>query len=237
MSALFFVLTPIALLDSASILPLCLVFLVVLLAGPRPVLGSMAHIAGVLAANVVCGLVLLFGLESVFDEINAYAVRLWNDPNTEELVLQILLGLLACGFGLRMARGMARGAKAREAESEPDRLSPARAFVAGAGLVVVGLPGALPYFAAIDLILRADLGLPHQVSALIFYNVIFVLPLIAMVGLRLALGARSLGLLGAVKRTFDEWSGRLIGAALFVLGAVLIVDGIGWFLGRPLIAV
>ena len=233
MSALFFVLTPIALFDSTSFIPLCLVFLIALLAGPRPVLSSMAHIAGVLAINVLCGLLLLFGLQSVFDQINAYAVRVWNDPSTEELILQILLGLLACGFGLRMARG----GKARETEAAPGGMSPAQAFLAGTGLVIVSLPGALPYFAAIDLILRADFGLLHQTTALLFYNFVFVLPLIALVGLRLALGARNPGLLGAVKRYFDKWGGRLIGAALLVLGAVLIIDGIGWFLDRPLIPV
>ena len=72
MFELYLVLTPIGLLDSASIVPLCLVFLVTLLAGPRPLLASSLHVAGVFIVYFGCGLLLLFGLQVAFEQLNAY---------------------------------------------------------------------------------------------------------------------------------------------------------------------
>ena len=42
------------------------------------------------------------------------------------------------------------------------------------------MPGALPYFAAIDLILKEDLPLVSAGLALLYYNLVFVLPLAAL---------------------------------------------------------
>ena len=70
-----------------------------------------------------------------------------------------------------------------------------------------------------------------------YYNIVFVTPLVAIVALRLILGERSQRILDAVKRFFDSWGPRLIVALLLVFGVVLLVDGIGWFLGYPLIPV
>ncbi len=233
MFALFLVLAPIGLLDSTSIVPLCLVLLVALLAGPRPLLASSALVLGIFAVYFGCGLLILFGLQSAFDAINAYAMRIWNDPNTEELIFQIVIGLVACAFGFRIAVTRKSG---RE-QAASSAMTPIQACVAGAGLTIVGLPAAIPYFAAIDLILRADVALQHQLAALIYYNAVFVAPLLAIIALRLILGQRSLHLLNAVERFFDNWGHRVIVASLFILGVVLVADGAGWFLGQPVIPI
>lgn len=233
MAALLILLTPISLLDSTSIIPLCIVPLIALLAGPRPLIGASALVLGVFAVTLACGLLVLFGLQSAFDAIDAYVIRLWKDPSTEELIFQIVLGLVACAFGFRLVANRARGRQ----EAPSAAMTPAQAWLAGAGLTIVGMPGAVPYFAAIDLILRAELALAPQLTALAFYNAVFVAPLFAIVALRLILGERSERLLGAIKRFFDTWGHRIVVALLFVLGAVLVADGIGWFLGWPLIPV
>lgn len=231
MAALLLLLAPIGLLDSTSMLSLCIVPLVALLAGSRPLFGASALVLGVLAANLACGLLVFFGLQSAFEAVHVYAVRVWNDPSTEELIFQIALGLVACAYGVRLAarRERARGAAAARS------MTPAQAWLAGAGLTIVGLPGAVPYFAAIDLILRAELALAPQLAALAFYNAVFVAPLFAVLALRVILGARADRPLGAVKRVLGTWSRRAVVALLFLLGAVLVADGIGWFLGRPLL--
>jgi hypothetical protein len=233
MVALLLLLAPIGLLDSTSIIPLCIVPIIALLAGPRPLLGASALILGVFAVYLACGLLVLFGLQSAFDAIDAYVIRLWKDPSTEELVFQIVLGLVACAFGFRLVANRARGRQ----EAPSAAMTPAQAWLAGAGLTIVGLPGAVPYFAAIDLVLRADVALARQLAALVYYNAVFVAPLFAIVALRLVLGGRGDRVLDAVKRFFDTWGHRVIVALLFILGAVLVADGIGWFLGWPLIPV
>jgi len=73
--------------------------------------------------------------------------------------------------------------------------------------------------------------------AFAYYNIVFVVPLVAIVALRLILGERSTGILNAAKRFFDRWGQRLVVTLLVMLGMILIVDGIGWLLGYPLIPV
>ena len=233
MIELLTILTPIGLLDSISIVPLCIVVLVVLLAGPSPVLKSFALIAGIFAVYFACGLLILLGLQSAFDEINAYVVRLWKPPETEELVTQILLGIIMCAFGWRITTGRKKRAERPVASG----MTAIQAALAGAGLTIVGLPGAVPYFAAIDLTLRADLTLLQQVLVLGYYNFVFVFPVAAIVVLRLAFGERSQRVLDGVKRFFDRWGQRVIVALLMTLGAILVLDGVGWFFGYPLIPV
>lgn len=227
------VLTPIALLDSLTMVPLCIVPLVVLLAGPSPIVRAFAFVLGIFVAYLACGLLILLGLQSVFDELNAYAVRLWKSPYTEELIAQILLGILLCGFALRIMRGR----KARGTETAAAGMTAIQAALAGAGLTVAGLPGAVPYLAAIDLILRDEITLAQRILALGSYNLVFVVPLAAIVALRLVLGERGEAALHAVQRVLATWGQRIVVALLMFLGAVLIADGIGWFLGTPLIPV
>ncbi|MDJ0684488.1 MAG: GAP family protein [Alphaproteobacteria bacterium] len=233
MAELLLVLTPIALLDSTSIIPICIVLLVLLLSGPSPLFRSTALLAGIFVTYLACGLLVLFGLQSVFDAVNAYAVRLWRDPMTEELIFQIFIGLVLVVLGLRMVR--ARGEQAEE--KPPAAMNAGQAFLAGAGMTIVGLPGAVPYLAAIDLILRSDPATGQAVTALVVYNLTFVAPLAAIAALSLALGARSQRLLDSIRAFFDRWGQRLIVTLLLILGALLIADGAGWFLGAPLIPV
>ena len=111
------------------------------------------------------------------------------------------------------------------------------AFVTGTVLTIVGMPGAVPYLAAIDVILRTEVAAGQASVALVFYNVVFLLPLLGIVVLDAALGERSKPILDAVKGFFDRWGRRLIIGLLLALGFVLVVDGIGWFLDSPLLPV
>lgn len=233
MSELVLVLTPIALLDSTSIIPLAIVLLVILLGGPSPLIRSAALLAGIFVTYLACGVLILFGLQSVFDAVNTYALKVWQDPNTEELIFQILIGLVLGALGLRMA--LKRGERA--GKEAPAAMTTSQAFLAGAGMTIVGLPGAVPYLAAIDLILRGELTAGQDVIVLIVYNMVFLLPLVAIAAVSLALGERSKRLLDAIRGFFDTWGQRVIVVLMILLGAVLVADGVGWFLGAPLIPV
>ncbi|MCP4328388.1 MAG: hypothetical protein GY791_08130 [Alphaproteobacteria bacterium] len=233
MFELLTILTPIGLLDSTSMVPLCIVILMVLLAGPSPVFRSSALILGIFVVSFACGVLILLGLQSALDEIHTYLERLWKDPETEEVLIQIVLGAVLCAFGLRMTTG----SKKRADKTVASGMTAFQALLAGGGLAIVGLPGAVPYFAAIDLTLREDLALAQQLFVLGYYNIVFVSPLIVIVVLGSALGERSQGALDGVKRFFDRWGQKVIAVLLVTLGAILIVDGFGWLFGHPLIPV
>ncbi len=223
----------VALLDSLSIIPLCIVFLIVLLAGPHPVVRSSAFLFGVFVSYLAAGVLVMLGLQEIFDEVNAYLVRLWKSPYTEELLLQIVLGAVLVAFGWRLAIRRAKHAGEPTAEAMTAR----QAWLAGIGLTIAGLPGAVPYLAAIDMVLRTDLPSTQRLILITWYNVVFVAPLAGIVALRQAFGGGADSFIDAIRRFLDRWGPRLIVVLLLAFGIVLVADGIGWFLGHPLIPI
>ena len=228
------VLTPIALFDSTSITPLCIVPLVVLLGGKRPTLTASAFLVGIFVTYLACSLLLLLGLQSVFEELNELVTTQLNKhPDTLDLVLQILIGAAMVFFGSRMA-------DARESDDDrgfKEEITPGGAFSGGAILTLVGMPGAFPLFAAADQILRADLGTADTVLVVLFYNVVFILPLSLILVLKIALGKRSDAVLARVKAFVSTWGHRVVVWGLIVLGGTLIVDAIGWYFDWPIIPI
>ena len=230
MGSLLLVLTPIALLDSTSIVPLCFVPLVALLGGPRPIAKATAFLAGIFVSYYACGVALTLGVDALFERLSAWFEHIWKHPDTIDLLLQIAIGAVMVGYGWRLATAR---------QSHGDRglsldVSAWQAFAGAVALTVVGLPGALPYFAAVDQILRADPDTVGAVLALGWYNAVFIAPLALVVVLRSALGSRSDRFLQASNAFLEKWGRRVIIAILAVLGAALVVDGVGWLLGMPL---
>lgn len=226
------VLAPIALLDSLSLLPVAIVPMILLMSGAKRVLGPSMFLAGIVAVYFPFGLLTALGLEAAFANIAA-AIReyMHQPPPTLDLVLQLLIGLamVVGGYWLANARGDAAGS------GKANVMFPSEGFLLGATLTLTGLWGAFPYFAAIDQILRADIGTFDAFAALAFYNLVFVAPFIVLVLLRLWLGTRADGMFHALSAFCIRWGKRLVVAVLLVLGVVLVADAISWFFGSPLV--
>ena len=232
MTELLLVLFPIALVDSISMLPVGVPVMLTMLAARRGLAACVAFLLGIFAVYLPCGIVIALGLGAVFERLGAWLAEAWaKTPGTSDLALQITVGLALLAFGWKLA-----GARQKRGQRAAERsgLGPPQAFTLGAGLMIVGMPGALPYFAAVDQILRADASTTGAVLALLWYNAVFLLPLVLVPVLRLVLGARSQPFFDAVSRFSEVWGRRLIAAALLLLGGLLVADGVGWFLGRPL---
>ena len=233
MLPLLLILTTVALIDSMSMIPLCVVPLAAILGGRRPMLGAASFLSGIFLAYAGVGLLLLLGLDAFFDTLATGVSRWWNQPNTPELVLQIAVGAAMVGFAWKLAY-------ARETHTDrgaPSIISLRQGFVLGVVLTLVGMPGAFPYFGAIDQILRADLPYTTAGFALLLYNIVFLLPLVALMIVRLVLPAHSEAIFRRVADVTSRWGRNLIVALLVVLGTVFVADGIGWFLGHPLLPV
>ncbi len=231
MSELLIILTPIALIDSTSIVPLSLVPLAVLFTSRRPLAGTAAFLSGLFVSYLLGGIIIYFGLGAVIESVNRTAEQIWKHPDTIDLILQILIGLGLLLVVVRMAMKTSDGT----AKAQQPSITPAQAFWLAVTLNVVGLPGAVPYFAAIDQMLRADLA-PHSTFlAIAYYCMIFVLPLVALVLLRQAIPRLADRVFGSLSRAADTWGRRAFLTLLLALGMVMILDGLGWFLGQPLI--
>jgi cytochrome c biogenesis protein CcdA len=234
MLELLTVLTPIALIDSTSVTPLGLVPLATILTGKRPFGTAFAFLAGLFISYLIMALLFLFGLSSVLTRLNAWLSYRWDNPEPADFGIQILVGLVMLFFGLRIAEIRKSRSSGRELQSG---VSPVSAFGFGFLMNVVGFPGALPYFAAADRIAQADPPVADTVLAVVFYVTIFVLPLTAIVLLRALLGQRMDAIMQAIQDFFDTKGKRLLMVLLVLLGLILVVDGVAYFLGGPLIPI
>ena len=75
-----------------------------------------------------------------------------------------------------------------------------------------------------------------MLAALFYYNLAFALPLASFLILHRLLGKRAEAWFEKMNDFVGRWRARVLVAVLIVLGVVLIVDEIGWLVGRPLIA-
>jgi len=234
MLELLTVLTPIALIDSTSITPLGLVPLATILAGKRPFGTAFAFLAGLFFSYLIMALLFLFGLSALLMRMNVWFNYRWNNPEPADFGVQIMVGLVMLIFGLRIAEKRKSKSGGRELQAS---VSPASAFGFGFLMNVVGFPGALPFFAAADRIAQADPPTSDAVLAVVYYVTIFVLPLTAIVLLRALLGQRMDAVMRAIQGFFDTWGKRLILVLLILLGLILVMDGVAYFLGGPLIPI
>jgi cytochrome c biogenesis protein CcdA len=222
----------IGLLDSTSMIPTAIVPIIIFLGGKRPILTASAFIVGTFVSYLACGLFIALGVDAILDRMMPTIKRIMENPNTVEIIVQIVLGLAMMVLSVRLADTRVRKG---EQKKTPEQAGPASAFMFGSVIVLSGIWGALPYFAAIDQILRADVAVVPSVALLAFYNAIVVLPMVVMVLVRVILRERSDRLFESLRQFFSRWFRRVAVALLLLLGGVLVTDGIGWLVGKPLL--
>jgi hypothetical protein len=108
---------------------------------------------------------------------------------------------------------------------------PAAVFALGVAVTVLELPTALPYLGAVGAITRAELAVAGWLPLLLLYNLIFVLPPLALLAGHLALGDRADRLL---ERLRDRLGGGAREGLLWLLGLVgffLLSDALARFGG------
>ena len=94
----------------------------------------------------------------------------------------------------------------------------------GAGIMVVELPTAFPYFAVIAAVVGSGRNMADQLIALLLFNVAFIAPLLGI--LALCAFARSERTLEALRVRVDRAGPILVPALVLVVGLVLIVLGL-----------
>jgi cytochrome c biogenesis protein CcdA len=96
----------------------------------------------------------------------------------------------------------------------------------GAGIVLVELPTAIPYFAVIATVVGSARSAATQVILLAVFNVCFVLPLLAILGLRTLAGERALGLLARMRAGIDRVLANLAPGLVALVGVALVGVGL-----------
>lgn len=192
------------------------------LAGRPRAAGLGAFIAGVFGVYLAGGLVLVLGpgpaLITALRDVGPHVEHL-----TEACAGAVLIGLAA--LALRARR---RPTSDGRAPRTPTRRS---AFFLGAGIMTLELPTAFMYFGAVSAILGAHAGAPVRVALVVTYNALFVLPLVAVLLVRLHTGERAERRLVAAGAWVRVAAPIALASIMGLAGAALAIAGVDGLLG------
>ena len=210
-------LLPILLVDIVN--PVLFGFMVIAAGTARPILHSSMLLIGHTAAYLVAGVLLANGLESIADRLE--------NPKDVDFLISLIVGLVCLAVVIPAKKSPAK----KKTEEDGVNLNPASAFAWGAAVNFVGIPFALPYFAALSQILVADISNTEAVLALVSYNVLYALPFTVVPLLIAISGDASRALLQRVNQFLDKASGFLMPIMLGGLGLFLVADAVIYFRG------
>jgi cytochrome c biogenesis protein CcdA len=207
-------LLPILLSDVVN--PVLFAFMVYAAGSSRPVLTSTAMLMGHTLAYLLGGVILAIALERI-------SARLAN-PQQVDFVIQVILGSILLFLALRTRKDTGK-----RPEEDAAEISPWAAFGFGALVNIIGIPFAVPYFAAIDQFLKADLDTGGVLVALLSYNLVYALPFLMIPLLSAVMGDKSKPILARVNAVMERISGFLMPILLGLVGLLLLVDGLYYF--------
>jgi cytochrome c biogenesis protein CcdA len=228
MHALMISLVAIAALDSLN--PTAVGWQIYLLSTPKPIARSISFILGVFLAYWAIGLFAILGLRKLIATLIGNANFSLPDPHIYTIQFLIGLALLIAGFWLKTSTQEEQGKR-------PQNLTTQQTFLLGLAMTILESPTALPYLAAIEQIARAKLDLLTIISLLGLYNLVFVLPLIILVGIYIIFHPQSATLLNRINRSIKTWAPKILRALLLGLGILLIVDSLAYGFGYSFLKV
>jgi cytochrome c biogenesis protein CcdA len=182
----------IALPDSLN--PTLIVGAVYLALGRRPFRRTLAFTLAAFAVTLAGGLAIALGLGDLIVSLLPKLSR------TVKWVILTAVGVLLIGGGVVI--WWKRQSLAADAPSlgheQPQHGS---SVLMGAGIAAIELASAFPYFAAIAMVLGASVSVGAKVFLIALYNVVYVLPLIAIVAVCAVMGERA----GEVVAPVGDW--------------------------------
>ncbi len=200
------VLGPILIVDVLN--PVLLALLVYAAGSRRGVLNASAALAGHTLAYFGAGIVIALAMEPL-------SHRLQN-PEVIDYWISLVIGVLLIGLALKPTTPA-------QTQVQP-QLSPLKALMIGALVNFIGIPFALPYFAALSQILKADLTATQAVAQLLVYNLLYALPFAAVPLLTAVMGQRSQLWLGRLNARVERVAAVLMPLMLIAVGLTLVVD-------------
>ena len=184
-----------------------------LASGPRAVRSIALFTAGAFTVYAAGGIVLALGPGQALPHPGHRVVHLLEVGfGVGALVLAAVLWLVR----ERIARRLQR-------RKESQGRAP---FLLGAGIMVVELPTAFPYFAVIAAVADSGRDVAAQIVVLLLFNAAFVAPLLGILVLRAAAGRRGERVLELWRQRFDRQGAVLLPVLVLVIGIVLLVLGL-----------
>ncbi|MDX6516555.1 MAG: hypothetical protein QOH73_2221 [Gaiellaceae bacterium] len=175
-----------------------------------------AFTAGVLGVSLAGGLVLTFGPGRLLIGVVPH-------PGSElkhEIELACGVTALLIALVLWLIRGRL-SAHVLEKSQRVERSS----LLLGAGIMLVELPTAFPYFAVIAAIVSSEVSALEELLLLVLFNAIFVAPLLAILVLRLLADDNAVSRLERLRATLHRRMGVLLPLVVLLVAVVLLTLG------------
>jgi hypothetical protein len=203
-----------------SLNPSLIVAAVYLALGPHPVLRTTAFTAGAFVVTLAGGLLVAFGLG---DLILSLLPKL-----SRPLKYQILTGfgvLLVCGAAVMWWRRRSLAAGEPPSARHAGGGAGSSALL-GAGIAGVELLTAFPYFAAIAMVVGSSAPIGGKAALLCIYDLIYVMPLIAITIVCAVMGDRAAGVVAPVGNWIATRWPIVVAPLLAAAGVALATYGI-----------
>jgi len=113
---------------------------------------------------------------------------------------------------------------------EPEwELTPAKCIGFGAIVNLIGVPFALPYFAVVDQVLKADLSAAESLTTLAIYNVAYALPFVVVPATVAISGESAKPFLEKINNVLGKVSDIMMPWMFGLLGLALLADSVTFF--------
>jgi len=208
------ILFPILLSDVLN--PVLFAFMIYAVSSKHPVITSSAMLIGHTAAYLTCGVILAYTIEQL-------AVRLAN-PQTIDFVIEFVIAIALLWLVLRTRKD-----KGKRPDEQTPQFTVWKAFAFGAVINLIGIPFAVPYFAAIDQLLKSGLDTTGMVAGLVVYNLAYALPFALVPLLTVVMGDRSKPILARINSYMEKASDVILPLLLLAIGLALLVDSVWYF--------
>jgi len=189
-------------------------------AGSRALVQVVVYVSTIFITYLLLGVVLVLGIESLLPSLGGVLRGLTG------FIVQSLVGLVLLIYGLTASTSR----QSAPLVARPSASTYAALVMLGVSVTAMELPTAVPYFAAIALISEAGLPMRAWAPLLGIYNVIFVLPPIALLAGHLVLQERLAEPYAALRQRLEggaretvSWVAGLVGGWLFVTGTIELI--------------
>jgi len=202
--------------------PMLFALMLVAIGTSKPFANSIAFLAGHTASYLVSGIIIALGLEWILDRLE--------NPLPVDFVLELLVGLACLWAALA-----ARDGKASEQKEPEGELNPVYCFGYGAVINFIGVPFALPYFAVVNQVMKANLSVESSLLALALYNAAYALPFLLVPIAVAAIGDRSKPVLEKINAMLVKLVDTFMPILLLLVGVALTADALSFLItGEPL---
>lgn len=194
----------IALADSIN--PTATILQIYLLSTPNPVKRSATFILGVFIAYFIAGWLFALGFTKIIENIIYYI-------GSYIYILQFLIGVAMIVFALSI-----NPYSSEKAIDKPKVTKAINTFLLGLSVTFLEAPTALPYIIAIERIVQSKLSLIEVIVTLIFYNFIFISPLLGLLLIYLLYPEKSARLILKIGYKITKYSPNIFQILLLFIG-------------------